>query len=78
MRSLAPETDPAGRTGADLHIHTTRSDGRLSPEETILLARRTGLGNLALSDHDRTNTGWRSSAAWRSPLRQTCPAGRSR
>ena len=62
MRSWSPVTAPAGSDGADLHIHTTRSDGRLSPEETILLARRTGLGHLALSDHDRTNPDFRAQS----------------
>lgn len=38
----------------DLHSHTTASDGELSPEELIALARERGLAVLALTDHDTT------------------------
>ena len=34
-----------------LHCHTTRSDGRLSPEETMLLHKENGYDFLALTDH---------------------------
>ncbi len=37
---------------ADLHIHTTRSDGRLSPEEVILLASEKKMSAVAITDHD--------------------------
>ena len=37
---------------ADLHIHTTCSDGLYKPEEIIDLARRSGLGAVAITDHD--------------------------
>jgi predicted metal-dependent phosphoesterase TrpH len=37
---------------ADLHIHTTHSDGQYSPSEVIDLARRTGLIAVAVTDHD--------------------------
>lgn len=37
---------------ADLHIHTTFSDGAYTPAEVINLARRSGLGAVALTDHD--------------------------
>ena len=40
----------AGR--ADLHLHTTYSDGTYTPAEVIDLARRSGLGAVALTDHD--------------------------
>ena len=40
----------AGR--ADLHLHTTASDGTYTPEEIIDLARRSGLAALAITDHD--------------------------
>ena len=36
----------------DLHVHTTASDGTLSPREVVALARRIGLGALAITDHD--------------------------
>ena len=37
---------------ADLHIHTTHSDGRYTPEQVIDLARRSGLSAIAVTDHD--------------------------
>ncbi len=36
----------------DLHAHSNRSDGTLSPTELVRLAARTGLSALALTDHD--------------------------
>lgn len=41
---------------ADLHIHTTFSDGSSTPSEVILEARRRGLGCIAICDHDTTAT----------------------
>lgn len=38
----------------DLHLHTTASDGRLSPTELVRLAARQGLKQVAISDHDTT------------------------
>ena len=38
----------------DLHIHTTASDGRLSPPELIHLLASQGLKQVAISDHDTT------------------------
>jgi predicted metal-dependent phosphoesterase TrpH len=40
----------AGR--ADLHVHTTRSDGEYTPAQVIDLARRSGLAAVAITDHD--------------------------
>ena len=37
---------------ADMHCHTTRSDGSDSPEYVIRLARQMGLSALAITDHD--------------------------
>lgn len=37
---------------ADLHCHTTCSDGTLSPSEVIDLAVQTGLKGLSITDHD--------------------------
>ncbi len=37
---------------ADLHTHTTFSDGSLSPEELLRIAREIGLKALAITDHD--------------------------
>ena len=38
----------------DLHVHTTASDGRLTPAATVALAAARGLRVLALTDHDST------------------------
>ena len=37
---------------ADLHCHTTCSDGTLSPEEIVHLAKESGLAGLSITDHD--------------------------
>ena len=37
---------------ADLHIHTTASDGRLSPLEVVRQAELAGLSYIAITDHD--------------------------
>ena len=36
----------------DLHIHTTASDGTLSPEEVARQAKELGLAAIAITDHD--------------------------
>lgn len=36
----------------DLHVHSTASDGTMSPGAVVELARRQGLAAIALSDHD--------------------------
>jgi predicted metal-dependent phosphoesterase TrpH len=38
--------------GIDLHIHSTASDGTLSPLEILRLARKLNLGAIAITDHD--------------------------
>ena len=40
----------AGR--ADLHVHTTHSDGTYTPAQVVDLARRAGLAAVAVTDHD--------------------------
>ena len=37
---------------ADLHLHTTASDGRWPPEELIDKVQRAGIGFFAVTDHD--------------------------
>ena len=37
---------------ANLHLHSTHSDGRYSPEELVRIAKELGFGALALTDHD--------------------------
>ena len=39
----------------DLHIHSTASDGRFSPEEIVRKAAELGLTVIALADHDSVN-----------------------
>lgn len=36
----------------DLHVHSTESDGTLTPEQVVLAAKEAGLSALALTDHD--------------------------
>lgn len=38
--------------GADLHVHTTHSDGSCSPGEVVRAAFSVGLSALAITDHD--------------------------
>ena len=37
---------------SDLHVHTTFSDGRLTPEEIVAAAKDAGLSYIAITDHD--------------------------
>lgn len=37
---------------ADLHLHTTASDGKLSPAETVRWAKDSGLEVISVTDHD--------------------------
>jgi predicted metal-dependent phosphoesterase TrpH len=37
---------------ADLHLHTTHSDGTYTPAQIVELARRSGLAAVAITDHD--------------------------
>lgn len=37
---------------ADLHLHSTESDGRLSPKELVRLANDLGLDVISITDHD--------------------------
>lgn len=38
----------------DLHLHTTASDGKLSPSELVALAVKENLSYIAVTDHDTT------------------------
>jgi len=40
------------RSYVDLHVHSTCSDGYLTPEEVVVAAARCGLAAIALADHD--------------------------
>ncbi len=39
----------------DLHVHSNKSDGSLSPTQLVQLAAEKGLSAFALTDHDTTN-----------------------
>ncbi|MFH1378855.1 MAG: PHP domain-containing protein [bacterium] len=43
-------------TFADLHIHTTASDGCLSPEKVVAYAVKMQLAAIAIADHDSTES----------------------
>lgn len=50
MNTHAPPPRP--RAGADLHVHTTHSDGVCSPCEVVIAAYRANLKAVAVTDHD--------------------------
>ena len=47
----------------DLHLHSTASDGRSSPEELVRASARAGLGAIAVVDHDTVAALDRAAAA---------------
>jgi predicted metal-dependent phosphoesterase TrpH len=49
-------------TRIDLHTHSSRSDGTLTPTELVRHAHEAGLDVLALTDHDTTE-GWAAAGA---------------
>jgi len=51
---------------ADLHIHTTFSDGTDTPEEVVKKAREAGLDTIAITDHDTVSGIERAIAAGKS------------
>ena len=51
----------------DLHLHTTESDGRLTPAELVALADKQGLRVIAITDHDTTSgldPAWKAAMAY--------------
>ena len=44
--------DSSGQAGIDLHIHSTASDGTLTPREIVSLALDLQLGAISITDHD--------------------------
>ena len=38
--------------GADLHLHSTYSDGSFSPEELVKMAKEKNISTIAIADHD--------------------------
>jgi 3',5'-nucleoside bisphosphate phosphatase len=49
-------------TRIDLHMHSTASDGVLSPTQVVQLAKERSLTTIALTDHD-TTAGWEEAMA---------------
>ena len=49
---MLPEIGPQSR--CDLHLHTNRSDGRLTPDQMVEEAITGGLDIISLTDHDLT------------------------
>lgn len=48
----APAADPDPEGRADLHVHSTASDGSVAPEDIPALALKAGLRAVAITDHD--------------------------
>lgn len=53
MRIHDPYAVPGTFRKAQLHVHTTRSDGRMTPEEALARYRDLGFAFVCLTDHDR-------------------------
>ncbi|MEN3284462.1 MAG: hypothetical protein V7607_5602 [Solirubrobacteraceae bacterium] len=63
-----PPFDREGRFfRGNLHCHSTRSDGRLDPEQVVLAYKRLGYDFICLSDHFEAEFGWQvtDTSAWR-------------
>lgn len=57
-RTFSERDDSMGTGNAswiDLHTHSSFSDGTVSPEGLVLLAKKEGLSAIALTDHDTTD-----------------------
>lgn len=50
--AVSGEKSSSGPRYADLHLHTSASDGCLSPAEVVELAAREGLAAISICDHD--------------------------
>ncbi|MBA4368510.1 MAG: PHP domain-containing protein [Desulfobacterium sp.] len=53
--------------GIDLHIHSTASDGTLTPREILLLAEQLGIRAISITDHD-TIEGTEQAVLYKKPL----------
>ncbi|MCC6177535.1 MAG: PHP domain-containing protein [Chloroflexi bacterium] len=56
--TVSQTPDPSAHPAADkidLHLHSLRSDGRLSPTDLVRLAHARGVRRMALTDHDTTD-----------------------
>jgi len=52
-------------TRGDLHIHSTASDGKLSPREIVISAKGRGIDTIAITDHNSTDGIIEAAAAGR-------------
>ena len=52
MSRLPTTFDADQRYPVDLHMHSTASDGALSPTELVALCAARGLTHMSLTDHD--------------------------
>ncbi|GAA2525542.1 PHP domain-containing protein [Rarobacter incanus] len=52
---------PSGEFRADLHTHSTASDGTTSPRDVVAAAAAAGLDAVGITDHD-TTAGWAEAA----------------
>ena len=52
QKSQSAAVTAARRVRADLHIHTTASDSRWTPEKVVAGCKAEGIGLLAVADHD--------------------------
>ncbi|QEO15563.1 PHP domain-containing protein [Agromyces intestinalis] len=60
---MAPGTSPVPPIGeADLHVHSTVSDGTVAPADLLAEAAEAGIPAIALTDHDST-AGWAEASA---------------
>ncbi len=48
---------------ADLHVHTTASDGQCTPEQVVEMARSLALRAIAITDHETTLGAWPAQRA---------------
>lgn len=55
-----PPAPPGGWGVAELHCHTTASDGVVSPAELVEIAEHLRLDVLAVTDHDTIDGAWRA------------------
>ena len=51
------------RFDADLHMHSTCSDGELTPEQLVAMAQKRNVKAIAITDHDSVESYERASAA---------------
>lgn len=55
MTTQSSVLSPQPNRIADLHLHTTHSDGTFSPQELVNEAKACGLACISLTDHDTVN-----------------------